>query len=267
MNQSKTIIVCVKQVPDSEGPESLFTIDEQSGLVSTQGLPPVISPFDENALEAALKIKEKHGGFIRVISAGSSLSKGLLRKVLAAGADELILVDDSNLKYANTDSFTTAWILAKAVEKSEDFDLILTGCQAADTNAGLVGLYMAQILNIPSISCARDADISGGLATVNQTVSDGLAEMTMPMPALITVGQDAPALRTIGLMALRSAKKKPVTQWDVKDLSNDAPPEPGLTIPRFFKPERERNCRIIQEASPEASGKALAMKLKDMGLV
>src|SRR4030043_2018516 len=130
-----TIIVCVKVVTDPEAPASTFKIDAEGlKVIPGQGVPPVLNPYDENALEAALKIKESQPARITVISAGKSIPKAVIKKSLAVGADELILIEDEALEDA--DAYTTAFILSEVVKKAGAFDLILTGRIAADTHAG-----------------------------------------------------------------------------------------------------------------------------------
>ena len=132
------IIVCVKQVPDPEAPPASFKIDPVTNkVIPPPGVPPVISPFDEQAVEAALRIKDAKGGKITVISLGVNLLRDVVKKPLSMGADELILLEDP--AYVEGDSWTTAYALAMAIKKVGQFDLIICGRQAADTDAGQVG--------------------------------------------------------------------------------------------------------------------------------
>ena len=141
------IIVCLKQVPDPEAPSSVYRIDDDGKHVICKGVPPVISTYDENALEAALRIKDIMECRITAVSMGKALSKPILRKSLAAGADDLILLDNS--AFVDLDSNATAAVLAEAIKKIENYDLVLTGLQAADTNAGVVGPGIAVLLGDP----------------------------------------------------------------------------------------------------------------------
>ena len=123
------IIVCAKQIPDPEAPLSDVSVDAEKMEVIVDA-PQVISPFDENALEAAVQIKEDLGGQITVLSLGKKVSDTVLRKSLAAGADKLILLQDD--AFDKLDSYSTATALAAAVKKVGSYDLILTGRQAGD---------------------------------------------------------------------------------------------------------------------------------------
>ena len=109
------IIVCIKQVPDPESPASAFEIDSEAKQVRLKGVPPVLNPFDENALEAALRIKSVHPSKITVVSMGKTLAKPVLRKALAAGADEMFLLEDAS--FGDLDSYATASLLAAATKK------------------------------------------------------------------------------------------------------------------------------------------------------
>ena len=103
------IVICAKQVPDPEAPFTVIQVDPETKKISTRGVSPVINPFDENAIEAALRIKEKNGAKVTVLSMGEKIDKPVLRRDLAVGADALILLDDPQFK--NLDSYSTAYIL------------------------------------------------------------------------------------------------------------------------------------------------------------
>jgi len=142
------IIVCLKQVPDPTSSSSGTTVDtEAKRVIVPQGTPPVMNPYDENALEAALLIKDAQGATITVISAGKNLAKPVLRKSIASGADELILLDDA--AFENLDSYATAHLLAAVIKEIGEYDLILCGRQASDTDAGQVGSGIGRNLEDP----------------------------------------------------------------------------------------------------------------------
>ena len=133
------IIVLAKQVPDPEGPPTSFEVNTEERRVTARGIPPVINPFDENALEAAIRIKEGQGGKITLLTLGSGISKAVILKAVAAGADESFLVEGDEFDAPLLDSSASAHLLAAAVKKIGEYDLILSGRQASDTNAGQVG--------------------------------------------------------------------------------------------------------------------------------
>jgi len=255
------VIVCMKQVPDPEAPPSAFKVDtEAKKVVVGSGVPPVMNPFDENALEAALKIKDTVLAHITVICAGNNLSLPVLRRALAVGADDLILLQD-NL-FTNLDSFSTARILSAAIRKVGHFSIILTGRQASDTDAGMVGFGIAEILAIPVISLARKISIIDNRLIVEQVLSDGYHVSESNIPALMTVGGEMDSLRAATLKALLEAKKKPVLTWHINDIGFA---QSDLKIPnimKIFAPQPKGEvCKFITADSEEQAGINLAHEL------
>ena len=122
------IIVCLKQIPDPEGPITSYAVDTDAKKMKITGIPPVVNPFDENALEAALKLKDKHNGKVTLISMGEKLSKPVLIKALGTGADDLVLLEDNG--FNELDSHSTAYVLAAAIRKIGDYHMVLVGRQA-----------------------------------------------------------------------------------------------------------------------------------------
>ncbi|WP_054692331.1 electron transfer flavoprotein subunit beta/FixA family protein [Desulfosarcina cetonica] len=188
------IIVCVKQIPDPEAPLSDVSIDADNMEVIVDA-PQVISPFDENALEAAIQLSEESGGKVTVLSMGKKLSDSVLRKALAAGADELILLEDNG--FDKLDSHSTAAVLAAAIKKIGSYDLVLTGRQAGDWDSGQVGLILGEMLELPCISLAREIKVEDGSVIVKKTVPAGYERVKAALPALITVSNEVGELRYI----------------------------------------------------------------------
>jgi electron transfer flavoprotein beta subunit len=255
------IIVCVKVVTDPEAPASTFRIDPAGRrAIPGQGVPPVLNPYDENSLEAALRIKEKQTGKITVISAGKTLPKAIIKKSLAVGADELVIIEDETLEDA--DSYTTAYILAAAIRKLGAPDLILTGRMAADTNAGQAGPGIAELLGIPSITVARKIEVSDGKARVERALADGYETVESPLPCLITVSHELGELRQATVKGLMAAQKQPFTSWKISDLGVNLTAGRRSKALRLFIPEKKVNCEIIPGETPEEAGANLALKLQ-----
>src|SRR4030067_3023332 len=148
------MIVCCKQILDPEAPPACFKIDPSTNkVIPPPGVPPVVSPFDEQAVEAALRIKDQQGGKITVISLGTNLLRDVIKKPLSMGADELVLLEDQ--AFADGDSWSTAYALAMAIKKIGQYDLIFCGRQAADWDTGQVGSGIAEFLNLPIVSLAK----------------------------------------------------------------------------------------------------------------
>ncbi len=257
------ILVCVKQVPDPEGPPSAFEVDSSAKKVIPKGIPPVLSPFDENALEAAIRVKEAVGGTVTLLSVGSNLSRAVMLKALASGADRLVTVDDASCDQEALDSFATASVLAAAVNKVGPFDLILTGRQAADTNAGQVGLGLAQLLNLPAVSVAGKVEVTDGKVRIETMLPDGYEVVEASLPLLVTISHEVGDLRYPSLMAIKKAKTLPTENLAAADLGVD-PGSLGLTeITALAAPNRERRCRLVEGESPEDAGAKLAALLRD----
>ena len=260
-----SIIVCMKQVLDPEAPTSAYQVDNEAKHVVLKGVPPVISPFDENALEAALRIKDTHQTKIIVLSLGQNLSKAVLGKSLAAGADELILLEDN--VFEDLDSYATAFILATAIKKVATYDLILTGMQAADSNAGAVGSGIAEILDIPSVTTVRKVELYDGKVRVEQVLSDGYEVIETPLPALITVSNELGELRSVALKEIMAAQKKPLTIWNTENLGVDPLQMRRTRLLKLFIPQKESRCEMVPGENEEELGVNLAFKLREAQII
>ena len=254
------IIVCIKQVSDPEAPASAYKIDAEAKRVILKGIPPVLSPFDENALEAALRIKDAHESKVTVISMGRNLSKAVLMKSLATGADELLLLEDS--AFDEMDSYATAFTLASAIRKLGQYDLILTGRQAADTNAGTVGSGIAEILGIPSITIVRKVELNDGKVIAERVVLDGYEVIEAPLPSLITVSNELGELRYSSVQEFIASRKKLVMTWNAQELEVEPSQMRRAKLLRLFVPQKESRCEIVEGETPEEMGVNLALKLR-----
>ena len=260
------IIVCIKQVPDPEGPASAFEVDPVTPKVVTVGIPPVISPFDENALEAALRFKEKDGAEVVAISLGEKLSKQVLRKALAAKADELILLEDPLFK--DIDSYSTAYVLSRMIERIGPYDLILTGRQAGDWDFGLTGLLIAEILQVPSINLARKVTIiNNNKVLVEKLNRDGYQVVSAPMPVLVTVSSEVGDLRYVSVTALKAVSSKPVKVYSALDLGIDQEKLETRHILKLVSNNIQRECRYVKGESSQEKGENLAVVLREDGVI
>jgi electron transfer flavoprotein beta subunit len=259
------IIVCLKQVPDPEAPSSVYRIDDDGRHVICKGVPPVISTYDENALEAALRIKDVMECEITIISMGRALSKPVLRKSLAAGADELILLD--NTAFIDVDSHATAIVLAEAIKKLERYDLILTGIQAADTNAGVVGPGIAEILGIPCLTNVRRVSVEGRNITAESVIPDGHQVLQAGLPAVLTIHKSLGDLRAATAGALIEAQKRPLTVWTAEDLQLQPADHIKAHLLRYYIPHHEPMVEMITGATPDDIGADLANRLFSIGAI
>jgi electron transfer flavoprotein beta subunit len=259
------IIVCVKQVPDPEGPADAFKVDSEAKTVIPVGIPPVINPFDENALEAALRIKNQFNCKVTVLSMGEKLAQPVLRKALAAGADDLILLMDQHFK--NLDSYSNAYVLSKAIRKIGTYDLILTGRQAGDWDFGITGLFIAEILQIPIINLARKVEIRDDCVFVEKLCDDGYEVVKAKRPLLVTVSNEVGELRYTSVRALQAVSKKPIQIFNAGDLELDLEKLTHRTIYNLVAFQDERQCRFIEGESSQEKGENLAIWIKKERLI
>jgi electron transfer flavoprotein beta subunit len=255
------IIVCMKIVLDPEAPASLFKVDsEAKKVIPPKGTPPVLNPFDENALEAALRLKDSTGASITVLSMGRNLPKPVMRKSLATGADNLIVLEDET--FEGLDSNSTAYVLAAAIKKIGEYDLILCGREAADTDAGQVGLVIAEILGIPSISLASRIVAEGQKIKVDRVLSDGYETIESSLPALVTVSSEVGILRAAGVKDILAAQKKPMNIWTASDIVTGQF-KPRVALEKLFQPVRNTTCEMISGDTPEDAAAKLVQRLRD----
>ncbi|MFH1651775.1 MAG: electron transfer flavoprotein subunit beta/FixA family protein [Chloroflexota bacterium] len=256
-------IVCVKQVIDPEAPPASFKIDAGKKQAVMQGAPPVIDPYGEYAVEASLKIKEAQGGKVTAVSLGNGLLREVVKKPLSMGADALILLEDQ--AFVGGDSWATAHALAAAIRKIGEYDLILCGREASDTNAGQVGVGIAEILGLPSVTLAKKIEITDGKAKVERVTADGYEVVEVTIPAVITVSNEIGEPRYPTIKGIMAAKKIEPVVWKPADIGVE---KTGAAASRaemlkLFQPTREGKCEIVEGDNPEDAGARLALKLRE----
>ena len=264
------LIVCVKEIPDPETPVSAFAIDPVAmRAISAKDKPPVTSPFDEQAVEAALRIKDAHGGKVTVISMGAPSAGKILKHALSMGADEAILLNDS--LFENSDSFSTAYVLSQAIKKIGQFDFIFCGRQAGDFDAGQVGSGVAELLGIPSVTVAKKIEVKDGKARVERVLPDGYEVVEVSLPALITVSNELGQPRYASLKGIMAAAKKKVTLWNAAEIGADASKVGAVgartKMLKLFIPVREGKCEIITGENEGEAAINLALKLREAKLI
>ena len=262
------IAVLAKQVIDPEMPMAAFRIDAAAKKVVTPpNIPPVVNGFDENAVEAALRIKDTQEATITVISAGTSFALDVMKKPLSMGANELVLLQDD--AFENTgDSFFTAQILAAAIRKLEGFDLIICGRQASDWDNAQVPLGVAEILGVASVSLGRKVDIKGGKVVVERITPDGYEVVEATLPALVTVSNELGQPRYPTLRGIMAATRKQPIIWSAADLGIDAGLlQQRITVHSLFVPVRSKECEFIEGKTAADAGRQLALKLREAKLI
>ena len=262
------IVVLAKQVIDPEMPASAFQVDRESKRVITPGnIPPVVNGFDENAVEAALQIKDSQEAAITVISMGKAFAMDVMKKPLSMGADELILVDDESFENP-VDSYATAQVLAAAVRKHGDFDLVICGRQASDWDNAQVPLGVAEILETACITLGRKVEVGDGKVAVERIVPDGYEVIEADLPALVTVSNELGQPRYPTLRGIMAATRKKPTVWSAQDLGMDVSQlQPRVSLVDLFVPVSEAQCEMIEGDTEEEAGRNLALKLREAKLI
>lgn len=261
------MIVCVKQVMDPETPASAFQIDPDNGRVrEAPGIPPVVNGFDENAVEAALKIRDDQGGTITILSVGSHFVMDVMKKPLSMGADSLVLAQDE--AFEDMDSFATAHVLAEAIRKVDRFDMVICGRQASDWDNAQVPLGVAELLGLPCLTVAQKAEVVDGGVIVQRVLSDGYEVVEADLPALVTVSNELGEPRYATLRGIMAAGRKTPTVWSAAELGIDgAALRPRVQVIGLEVPVTDRSCEFIEGEDEADSGRLLALRLREAGLI
>jgi len=264
------IIVCVKQVLDPDVPPAKFKVDSASRkVVPPEGIPPVINPYDAQAVELALRLKEKQGGKITVLTVGSGGADKAVKHAISMGADDGFVLSDE--AFEGSDSFSIAYILSKSIEKIGEYDLVLCGRQAADWDEGLVGSIIAENLGAPLVTLAEDAEVVGEGLKVKRVTLDGYQVFIVPTPAVVTVSNEVGQARLPSGLGIISAARRQIPVWKAADIGID-PSQVGSAAARrklfaLSVPARERKCEIIEGETPAEAATKLAERLREAGAI
>lgn len=238
------ICVFIKQVPDTVD----VKIDSRTGNLDREGIESTTNPFDLNALEEAVRLKEKHGGSITVITMGPPQAEDILKKALAMGCDEAILLSDR--AFGGADTLATGYTLAKAAEKIGDYDLLLFGRHAVDADTGQTGPIVASCLDIPQITFAKSIEVEGNAVICERMLEDCTEKVKVEMPALVTVCSEMNTPRYPTPIGIMKALKKPRMVWSNAELGAD-PERIGKngspsTVRGIYEPQfAATDCRIF----------------------
>jgi len=210
------IVVCVKQVPAS----TRVRLNPVTNTIVREGIELMLNPFDAYAVEEALRLREKAGGRVTVLSMGIPSAEGILRHALGLGADRAVLLSDK--RFAGADTLATAYTLAAAVRNLGGCDLILCGRQAVDGDTAQVGPSLAQKLGIPHLSAVSRARLlSSGELLCEKLADEAYLEIRLQLPALITVVKEINTPRFLSLKGYLRARGAEVETWGADDLNID----------------------------------------------
>ena len=210
------IIVCAKQVVDA----SEMKIDPSTKKPILQGIPQKISDIDKNAMEEAIKLKDKHGGKITTVTVGAPDAKERIKELLAMGADEGVLITPPE-KY---DYHVVSTLLAEAIKKIGAYDVILCGEASTDMFSGQIGPRLAGLLNIPQITYAIKLDAAKDKVVCDKNMGDKAVTTESSYPVLITVTKEINEPRLPSLMQILAAANKPINEWTADSLSSGLKP-------------------------------------------
>ena len=259
------IIVCVKQALDV----TQIRADPATRHLITVDAPRKISDFDKNALEEAIRLKEKLGAEVIVLAATFEDAKMALRETLAIGADQAYHVSDPS--FQNSDTLATSYILSEAIKKLGNFDLILCGEASVDSYSAQVGPRLAERLGIPQITYAKRLSLDGANVTVERALEDRYETVKAKMPALITVTGEINEPRIPSLMAIMKASKKEIVTWNAGDLniSKEKVGETGsaIHVTEVLAPKVERKKVLIKGESLAEVAEELAKALIKEGVI
>lgn len=253
------IIVCVKQVPGTNE----VKINKETNTIIREGIESIINPFDTYAVEEGLRIKDKTGGKVTVLSMGIPSTAELLKETIALGVDEAILLSDR--AFAGSDTLATSYALSMGIRKIGNYDLIICGKQATDGDTAQVGPSLAEKLCLPHTTYVKKIEeIREGYIRCQRMTDDGYEVIEMPLPAVITVVKEINEPRLPSLKGMMRAKKAVVNIWSADDVGADKSicgldGSPTQVI-KTFVPVHDVKSEMI-EGSPEEQANKLADRL------
>ena len=259
------IVVCVKQVPDT----TEVKIDPVTNTLIRQGVPSIVNPFDKNAVEAAIRLKEAQGGKVTVITMGPTQAKEALKECLAMGADEALLISDR--AFGGADTLATSYTLAAAIRKIGTVDMIICGKQAIDGDTAQVGPEIAEHLGWAQVTCVSEIDIVDQTVKLEREQEEGYELIETHLPVLLTVLKSINEPRLPTVKGTMKANRKEIPVWTAADMDVD-PARLGLKgsptqVRRIFTPPQRVQGQLIQAGSAREAAGLLVKKLTDAKLV
>jgi len=249
------IVACVKQVPDTE---TLIKVKPDGSGIDESGIKWVMNPYDEFGVEEALKLKEKFGGSVTIVSLGPARAMETIRTALAMGADKGIHISDP--KFDGADAYVTASALAAAI-KGIPYDIIFCGQRAIDDDAGQVGSVLAELLGLPQLTIVTKVDVESQSVKVIKPIEGAQLLIESTLPCVITAQKGLNEPRYASLPGIMKAKKKPVDIKDAAALGVDTTPK--ARVVKFVPPPARPPGKIICGDDPAAKAVELARLLRE----
>ena len=239
------IIVCIKQVPGT----TEIKIDPKTNTLVREGVKSIVNPFDTYALEEGVRLKERYGGKVTVITMGPPQAEEALRETISLGADEAILLSDR--AFAGSDTWATSYVLSKAIARIANYDIIICGRQTLDGDTGQVGPELSEMLKIPFVSyVSKVEEIKDKYIRVQRMIEEGHDVIETTLPAVITVVKEINVPRLPSLRGSMKAKTAKIPVWTAADIGAE-PDKAGIPgsptrVVKIFYPKRTHKSEIFQ---------------------
>lgn len=259
------LLVLIKQVPDT----TEIRIDPETNTLIRAGVPSIVNPFDKNALEAAVQLKEKHGGSVTVMTMGPKQAAAALRECYSLGADRMVLICDN--RFVGSDTYSTSYVLSQVIRKLGGFDLILCGKQAIDGDTAQVGPEVAEHLDLPQITYACELEVSGDTLRAKRELDNYYTLVETTLPAVVTVVKSINEPRLPNVMRRLSANRMEpecITCDDLETLDLALVGLKGSPTKVFktFVPSRSKQTVMIDGSKPEQAAQKLLLTLASAGI-
>ena len=260
------IVVCVKQVPNT----TQVRINPETNTLVREGVESIMNPFDENALEMALQLKEQHAGSrVTVLTMGPAQAAEVLKEAVGRGADAVALLSDR--AFAGSDTWATSYALSMAIRQMDPPDLILCGKQAIDGDTAQVGPGIAEFLDCALVTYVKSIKVEGDTYTVETQMDEGVDVIEGKMPAVMTVVKEASTPRFATLSGWMQAKKVEIPRWGAKEVKAEAAMcgldgSPTKVVKIFAPPVKTGGVRMDGREEPSAAVDAIVKMLQDKGV-
>ncbi len=249
-------IVCITQVPDTE---AKIKIAAGGKAIDEAGVKFIVSPYDEFALEEAIKLKEAKGGDVTVLTYGPERAAQALRECLARGATKAIHVKGEN---DGVDALGVARILAAAI-KAQPFDLVFLGKMGVGTDNGLVGPMLAELLDLPQVNVVTKIEFGEGSLKAYREIEGGEEVIEAPLPAVVTAQKGLNEPRYASLKGIMAAKKIPIEAKSVADLGlSEADVKERVVVEALEMPPEKAAGRKIDASDPAAAAKEIVQYIQ-----
>ena len=249
------IILPIKQVPETNA----VHMDPETGTMIREGVEAIVNPLDLYAIELAIQLAEAHGGETVAVTMGPPKAVSALKEALAMGVDSAVLVSDK--AFAGADTWSTSYVLARAIRRIGDFDLVICGERATDGDTGQVGPGIAAWLDLPVLSYVGKVEgVGDGVCTVQRLVEDGHEVLEADLPAVLTVVKEVADPRLPTLRGKQRAKQTEIPAWGPDEIDAE-PAKLGLKgsptrVVKIFRPKITRQCRMLRAGDEQAIGAA-----------